>query len=67
MCLRQGQFELLSVNHSAWSRSIIGIFFLIFFNMKVCCITSLESLHLGDSEYTEYHFQYIKENQFKLS
>ena len=29
--------------------------FLIFFNMKVCCMFTLESLHRGDSnEYTQY-------------
>ena len=29
--------------------------FSIFFNMKVCCVFSLESLHRGDSnEYTQY-------------
>ena len=29
--------------------------FLIFFNMKVCCVFSLESPHRGDSnEYTQY-------------
>ena len=35
----------------------------IFHNMKVCCVFSLESPHRGDSnEYTQYHFQYKKEN-----
>ena len=29
--------------------------FLIFFNMKVCCVFSLESPHRGDSnQYTQY-------------
>ena len=29
--------------------------FLIFFNMKVCCVFSLESPHRGDSnDYTQY-------------
>ena len=29
--------------------------FLIFFNMKVCCVFTLESPHRGDSnEYTQY-------------
>ena len=42
--------------------------FSIFFNMKVCCVLSLESPHRGDSnEYTIYHFQYKKENHPKLS
>ena len=35
---------------------MIGIFFFsILFNMKVCCLFSLESPHRGDSnEYTQY-------------
>ena len=34
----------------------MGIFFSIFFNMKVCCVFSLESPHRGDSnEYTQYN------------
>ena len=38
--------------------------FLIFFNMKVCCVFSLESSHRGDSnEYTQYTiFNMNKEN-----
>ena len=40
---------------------MIGIFFSIFFNMKVCCVFSLESLHQGDSnEYTQYTSFIIK-------
>ena len=35
--------------HSARSGGIIGIFFSIFFNMKVCCVFSLESPHRGYS------------------
>ena len=31
---RQGQFELMSVNHSARSGGILGIFFPIFFKIK---------------------------------
>ena len=43
------------VNHSARSGGIIGIFLSIFFNMKVCCMISLESPHRGDShEYTSH-------------
>ena len=35
--------------------------FLIFFNMKVCCVSSLESPHRGDSnEYTQYTIFNIK-------
>ena len=35
--------------------------FSIFFNMKVCCVFSLESLHQGDSnEYTQYTIFSIK-------
>ena len=40
----------------------------MFFNMKVCCVFSLESSHRGDSnECTQYTiFQYKKENRPKL-
>ena len=42
------------VNHSARSGGIIGIFFFIFFKMKVCSAFSLELPHRGDSnEYTQ--------------
>ena len=43
--------------------------FSIFFNMKVCCVFSLESPHRGDSnEYTQYTiFNIKKENHPKLS
>ena len=42
---------------------------LIFFNMKVYCVFSLESPQRGDSnEYKQYTIsQYIKENHPKLS
>ena len=54
ICLRQGKFELMSVNHSARPGSIIGISFR-FFNMKVRCVFSLKSHHRGDSnEHTQY-------------
>ena len=45
----------MRVDYSARSGGLIGIFFFIFFNMKVCCMFSLESPHRGDSnEYTQY-------------
>ena len=38
--------------------------YLFDFNMKVCCVFSLEPPHRGDSdEYTTYHFQYEKEKK----
>ena len=42
--------------------------FSIFFNMKVCCVFSLESPHRGDSnEYTQYTiFNIEKENHPKI-
>ena len=46
----------MSVNHSAKSGGTIWIYiFSIFFNMKVCCVFSLEPPHRGDSdEYTKH-------------
>ena len=44
----------MSVNHSARSGVIIGIF-LVFFNMKVFCVLSLESPHRGDSNECTQH------------
>ena len=45
----------MSVNHSARSGGLIGILFLIFFSMKVCCVFSLELPHRGNSaEYTQH-------------
>ena len=43
--------------------------FLIFFNMKICCVFSLELPHRGDSNvFTEYTiFQYETENHPELS
>ena len=43
--------------------------FSIFFNMKVCCVFSLESPHRGNSnEYTQYTiFNIKKENRPKFS
>ena len=45
------------------------MFFSVFFNMKVCCVYSLESPHQGDSnEFTEHTIVNIKkENHSKLS
>ena len=52
---RHGQFKPMRVNISARSGGLIRISFLIFLNMKVCCVFSLESPHRGDSnEYTQY-------------
>ena len=46
----------MSVNHSAMSGDII-----IFFNMKVCGVCSLESPHGGDfNEYTQHTIINIK-------
>ena len=50
----------MSANHSARSGGMIEIYFR-FFNMKVCCVFSLESPHRGDSnEYTLYSIFNIK-------
>ena len=44
----------MRVDKSARPEGIIRIS-LIFYNMKVCCVFSLESPHLGDSNgYTQY-------------
>ena len=60
ICSRQGQFEVMSVNHSARSGGM-RIFFFIFFSMKVCCVLSLESSHGGDSKgYTQHTIINIK-------
>ena len=51
------------------SGSKIGISFCLFFfyNMKVCCVFSLESPHRGDStEYTEYTLFNIKRRLTKI-
>ena len=57
---RQEWFEPMRVDYSARSGGIIRIFS-IFFNMKVCCVFSLESPHRGDSnEYTQYTIFNIK-------
>ena len=44
-------------------------YFSIFFNMKVCCMFSLELPHTGDSnEYTQHTINYLfnKDNNHKL-
>ena len=52
-CSRQGQFELIRVSHSTRPEGIIGIPFR-FFNMKVCCVFTLELPRRGDfNEYTQ--------------
>ena len=53
----------MRVNNSARSGGIIRIS-LIFYNMKVYCVFTLESPHRGDSnEYIQYTiFQYEKKN-----
>ena len=44
----------MSVNNSARSGDIKGISFSIFFDIKICCVFSLESPHRCDSnEYTQ--------------
>ena len=56
----------MSVNHSARPGGIIR--FSIFFNMKVCCVFSLESPHLGDSnEYTQYTIFNIKKKKITVN
>ena len=56
----------MRVDESARSGGIIRIS-LIFYNMKVCCVFSLESPHRGDSnENTQYTvFNIKKENHTK--
>ena len=58
----------MRVDESARSGGIIRIC-LIFYNMKVCCVFSLESPHWGDSnENTQYTvFNIKKENHTELS
>ena len=42
--------------------------FLIFFNMKVCCVFSLESPHRGDSNaYTRYTIFNMNKNKNTLT
>ena len=50
----------MRVDNSTRPRGIIRIS-LIFYNMKVCCVFSLESPHRGDSnEYSQYTIFNIK-------
>ena len=58
----------MRVDNSAMSGGIIRIA-LIFYNMKVYCVFTVESPHRGDSnEYTQYTiFQYENEKRPKLS
>ena len=50
----------MRADNSARSRGIIRIS-LIFYNMKVCCVFSVESPHSGDSnEFTQYTVLNIK-------
>ena len=51
----------MRVDYSFRLGGLIWISFLILFNMKVCCVFSLESPHQGDSnEYTQYNIFNIK-------
>ena len=51
----------MRVGYYARSGGLVGIFFFIFFNMKVYCVFSLESPHRGDSNnYTQYTIFNIK-------
>ena len=51
---RQGYFEPMRVDYRRKVRRLNRDIFLIFFNMKVCCVFILESPHRGDSnEYTQ--------------
>ena len=57
----------MSVNHGARSGGIIRIS-LIFYNMKLCCVFSLESPHSGDSnKYTQYTIFNNKEKKITLN
>ena len=56
----------MSVHH-ARSGDIIGISFLIFFNMKVYCVFSLESPYQGDSnEYRSFAKKWRAKNRFNF-
>ena len=67
ICSRQGKFEPVRVDNSARSGGIIRIS-LIFCNVKVYFVLSLESPDCGDSnEYTQYTVLNIKtENNTKF-
>ena len=51
----ENMFEQMSVNHSARLGGILGTLFSIFFNMKICCVFSLESPHRGDCNENTQH------------
>ena len=59
----------MSVTQSGRPDGIIGMFFFILLNMKVCCVFSIESPHRGDSsenkQYTIFNIQ--NETHPKLS
>ena len=55
----------MSVNYNPRSGDIIGISFRFFFNMKVCCVFTLESLHRGD--YNEYSQCTIFNTKMKMT
>ena len=50
----------MNVNHSARTKDIIGIVFSSFFNMKLCCVFSLESPQRG------YCNEYIGVGRFRI-
>ena len=45
----------------------IGISFSVFFNMKVCCVSSLESPHRGDSNQYNQHNIFDIEKKITLN
>ena len=56
----------MNVNHSTRPGVIIGLSFRIF-NMKVCCVISLESPHRGNSnEFTQHTIISIKRKSSEL-
>ena len=60
----------MSVNYRARPEGIIGIYLSIFFNMKVCCVFSLESPRQGNSNeyrYTQYTIFNIKKKKVTLN
>ena len=56
-CSRQGEFEPLRVYYRARSGGINRDIFLIFFNMKVYCVYSLESPQRVHTIYTIYQYK----------
>ena len=58
----------MKVNHSTKPGGIIGIYFQFFFQMKVCCVFSLDLPHRGDfNEYTQYTIFNIKKRKSPLN